>query len=182
MYTQITERCHQLTDDQMRRRPHPQLNSIAWLVWHMARSEDMGINRLIANHPDVLTGDGWASRLDLPRRDMGTGMTDDEVDEFSARVNIVALRAYSAAVGRRTQEVVQGLPAEAWDDVPDPSQIHRILIEEEVIGPHAGWVEPVYVGKTKGWLLFQMALRHPSGHLGQATLIRKLQGLGSGGR
>jgi len=182
MYTQITERCHQLTDDQMRRRPHPQLNSIAWLVWHMARSEDMGINRLIANHPDILTGDGWASRLDLSRRDMGTGMTDDEVGEFSARVNIVALRAYSAAVGRRTQEVVQGLPAEAWDDVPDPSHIHRILLEEEVIGPHAGWVEPVYVGKTKGWLLFQMALRHPSGHLGQATLIRKLQGLGSGGR
>ena len=56
MYTQIA--------DQMRLRPHPQLNSIAWLLWHMARSEDMGVNRLIANRPDVLTGDGWASRLD----------------------------------------------------------------------------------------------------------------------
>jgi DinB superfamily len=182
MYTQIADRFGQLTDDQMRRRPHPQLNSIAWLLWHMARSEDMGVNRLIANRPDVLTGDGWASRLDLSRRDMGTGMTDDEVVEFSTRMNPVALRAYSGAVGRRTQEVVRGLPAEAWDDVPDPSHIHRVLVEEEVMGPNAGWVEPVYVGKTKGWLLLQMALRHPSGHLGQATLLRKLQGLGSGGR
>jgi uncharacterized damage-inducible protein DinB len=42
MYTQIADRCHQLTDDQMRLRPHPQLNSIARLLWHMARSEDMG--------------------------------------------------------------------------------------------------------------------------------------------
>jgi hypothetical protein len=41
---------------------------------------------------------------------MGTSMTDDVV-EFSARVNTVALRAYSAAVGRRTQEVVRGLSA-----------------------------------------------------------------------
>jgi hypothetical protein len=97
-------------------------------------------------------------------------------------VNTVALRAYSRAVGCRTQEIVRGLPAEAWDDVPDPSHIHRVLVEEGVMGPNAGWVEPVYVGKTKGWLLLQMALRHPSGHLGQATLIRKMQGLGSGGR
>jgi DinB superfamily len=182
MYRQMVDRFRQLTDDQMRRRPHPHLNSIAWLLWHMARSEDMGVNRLIANGPDVLTGDGWAARLDLSRRDMGTGMTDDEVVEFSARVNTVALRAYSAAVGRRTQELVRGLPAEALDEVPDPSHIHRVLVDEGVIGPNAGWVEQLYVGKPKGWLLFQLALRHPSGHLGQATLTRKLQGLGSGGR
>ena len=50
---------------------------------------------------------------------MGTGMTDNEVVEFSARVNTVALRAYSGAVGRRTQEIVRGQTAEAWDDVPD---------------------------------------------------------------
>src|SRR5262245_18334315 len=98
-------------DDQLRRRPHPQLNSIAWLLWPMAQSEDIGINRLIADRPDVLTGDGWASRLDLSRRHMGTGMMDDEVAEFRARVNTAALRAYSAAVGRRIQEVVRGLPA-----------------------------------------------------------------------
>ena len=42
MYRQIGDRFRQLTDDQMRRRPHPHLNSIAWLLWHMARSEDMG--------------------------------------------------------------------------------------------------------------------------------------------
>jgi hypothetical protein len=81
----------------------------------MAQSEDIGVNRLIADRPDVLTGDGWASRLDLSRRDMGTGMMDDEVAEFRARVNTAALRAYSAAVGRRIQEVVRGLPAGARD-------------------------------------------------------------------
>ncbi len=77
---------------------------------------------------------------------------------------------------------MRGLPAEAWDEVPDPSHIHRVLVGEGVIGPHAAYVERLYVGNPKGLLLFQVALRHPSGHRGQATLIRKLQGLGSGGR
>jgi DinB superfamily len=182
MLTGIAYRFRELTDDQMQLRPHPQVNSMAWLLWHMARSEDMGVNRLIANRPDVLTGEGWASRLNLSRHDIGTGITDDEVVEFSARVHTVALRAYSAAVRRRTQEILRGLPVEAWDDVPDPSHIRRVLVEEGVMGPNAAGLEPLDVGKAKGWLLLQLALRHPSGHLGQATLIRKLHGLGSGGR
>jgi len=42
MHGQITDRFSQLTDAQMRLRPHPNMNSIAWLLWHIARSEDMG--------------------------------------------------------------------------------------------------------------------------------------------
>jgi hypothetical protein len=182
MHRQIADRISQLTDAQMRLCPHPNMNSIAWLLWHIARSEDMGVNRLTANRPDVLASEGWGQRLNLSRRDMGTGMTDEEVAEFSARVNTVALREYSAAVGRRTQEVVRSLRPEALDEVQDASHIRKILVEEAVIGPNAAWVEQLYVGKTNGWLLGQLALRHPSGHLGQATLARKMQGLGSGGR
>jgi DinB superfamily len=182
MHRQIVDRFSQLTDAQMRLHPHPNMNSIAWLLWHIARSEDMGVNRLIADRPDVLASEGWTSRLNLSRRDMGTGMTDEEVAEFSARVNTVALREYSVAVGGRTQEVVRSLRAEALDEVQDASHIRKILVDEGVMGPNAAWLEQLYVGKTNGWLLGQLALRHPSGHLGQATLARKMQGLGSGGR
>jgi hypothetical protein len=41
-----------LSDEQMRLRPNS-LNSLAWLVWHMARCED-ALNVLIANRPQVL--------------------------------------------------------------------------------------------------------------------------------
>ncbi len=170
MYTVIADRFSPLTDDQMRLRPHPHMHSIAWLLWHIARCEDIGVNRLIANRPDVLDGEEWWRRLNLSRRDMGTGMTDEEVTKFSARVNTAALREYSAAVGRRTREIVRGLRAEELDEVPDPAHVRRVLSD----------IHP-YIGKTKGWLLIHVALRHPSGHLGQATLVRKMQGLGSGG-
>lgn len=178
---QIQERFSQLTDAQMRLRPHPHMNSIAWLLWHMARSEDMGINRLVANRPHVLEEEGWARRLHLSRQDMGTGMTDEEVSEFSARVDTAERRAYHAAVGRRTQEVVRGLRPEELDEVPDPAHIRQVLYEEGVLGPNAGWVAELYVGQPKGWFLGGHGLLHPRGHFSQALLVRKMQGLGSGG-
>ena len=91
----------QPTDTQMQLRPHPHLDSIVWLLWDMTGAKDMRINRLIADSPDVLTADGWTSPLTLSRRDMGQGMSNDEVAEYNARVNTTALRAYSAVVGRR---------------------------------------------------------------------------------
>ena len=41
-------------DDKTRQRPHPQVNSIAWNLWHVIRVEDAGLNRFVADHPQVL--------------------------------------------------------------------------------------------------------------------------------
>ena len=51
----------------MRVRPHPQLNSIAWNLWHLTRVEDTAVNCFVADLPQVLdagaTGDAvpWTS-------------------------------------------------------------------------------------------------------------------------
>jgi len=42
-----------LTDEQMRGRPREDLNSLAWLLWHIARAEDVMVNRLLAGRPQV---------------------------------------------------------------------------------------------------------------------------------
>jgi hypothetical protein len=51
-------------------------------------------------------------------RDVGTGMGDDEVSDLSARLDLVALRGYYTAVGRRTLEVVRSLRPEPWMSSP----------------------------------------------------------------
>ena len=43
------------------------------------------------------------------------GMTDDEVAEFSGAVDIASLRAYCAAVGVRTRDIVRHLRADDLD-------------------------------------------------------------------
>ena len=68
-----------LTEAQLRGRPAPGVNTVAWLLWHTARIEDVGVNRFVADRAQVLD-DGWEERLKVGRRDVGTGMCDAEVD------------------------------------------------------------------------------------------------------
>ena len=42
-----------LTDAQMRVRPGKGVNSLAWLLWHMARTEDVNVNLVIVDGRQV---------------------------------------------------------------------------------------------------------------------------------
>ena len=53
--------------EQLRRRPVKGSNSLAWLLWHMARIEDVAVNVVVANRRQVFD-EGWAERLKVPRR------------------------------------------------------------------------------------------------------------------
>ncbi len=165
-----------LTDEQIRMRPRGDVNSIAWLIWHMARCEDVGMNRFVVDRSQVLDEEGWLPRLGVSLRQYGTGMTDDEVGDFSIRVDVGALRAYWAAVGRRTTEVVGSLHPDALDEVVDQSHLRRVLIDEQVLGPNAGWVEEFYTAKTRAWFLGHLGLTHNYSHCGEAFLVRGLLG------
>jgi DinB superfamily len=162
---------HRLSDTQLRLRPQG-LNSIAWLVWHMARCEDM-LSLVLVGRPQVLDEEDWLPRLHLSVRDIGTGMSDDEVSDLSARLNLAALRDYYAAVGRRTLEVVRSLRPEALDELPD---LHRLraagLVRENALA-----VIEQREGQSKGQWLGQLGVSHSQGHRGQATTICLLQGI-----
>jgi len=43
-----------LSEAQVRGRPHPGVNTVAWLLWHAARIEDVGVNRFVADRSQVL--------------------------------------------------------------------------------------------------------------------------------
>ncbi len=73
-----------LTDDQMRVRPREDLNSLAWIMWHIARAEDIMLNPVLTSRAQVLD-DAWLKRLNIARRDFGIGMKSDEVTDAHAR-------------------------------------------------------------------------------------------------
>jgi hypothetical protein len=163
-----------LSDEQVRRSAQG-MNSLAWIFWHMARSEDMGVNAVVAGQPQVIEGDAWLDRLGLTRADIGTGMTDDEVCDFSRRVDIAALRAYRAAVGRRTREVVGALTPDDWDELIDGDAMERAAASG-AIGPNAGWLKVVFGGKTKALIISHVGASHNFWHLGEAMTVRSLAG------
>jgi len=171
-----------LSESQMRTRPGPGLNSLVWLLWHMARTEDVAVNLVVAARPQVFD-DAWAGRMNIARRDMGTGMTDAEVSELTARADVAAVRAYRSAVGTRTREVVGGLAPAAWDGIVGLEDTARAAAAG-AFGPNDLWIEgvghPPWQAHPRGDQLGGTAIRHNAGHIGEAVTIRGLAGFSLG--
>ena len=166
----------QLDETQLRGRPHPGVNTIAWLLWHMARVEDVGVNRFVVDGPQVLD-DGWLAKLGVERRDVGTGMSDAEVDELSARVDLDALRGYWDAVTRRTPEVVASLRGSDLDALVPRERVERVASAEGAVAPGAEWLTEFWAaGRTCAWVLAQTPLLHVYGHYFEARAVAGLWG------
>lgn len=100
-----------LTDEQANYRPSPNANSIAWLIWHSARVQDVQLAP-IAGIDQVWTTDGWVDRfgLGLPRDDTGYGHSPEDVAKVQAAADLLA--GYYHAVHKVTLEFVAGVTAE----------------------------------------------------------------------
>ena len=100
------------------RRPAGNGNSIAWLVWHLARVEDAQL-AAAAGLDQVWTSQGFADRFGLPLspKDTGYGHSSGQVDAVQATPDL--LLAYYDAVHRQTAGFLAGLAAEDLDRVID---------------------------------------------------------------
>jgi DinB superfamily len=99
-----------LQGDQLRLHPQRQ-NSLAWLLWHATRWEDVVVNTWVAGQPQVLVRQDWLAHLRVPDCHCGTAMTPAEAAQVSAQVDLDALRAYRETVEARTRAVVTALSA-----------------------------------------------------------------------
>jgi hypothetical protein len=164
-----------LPEGQLRARPHPGVNTIVWLLWHSARIEDLAVNRFLADSPQVL--DEWRDRLGVPRRDVGTGMSDAEVDELSARIDLAALRGYWDAVTARTLSLTGSLRGPDLAAVVPAARVKSVVQAESAVAPGVEWLTEFWAGgRTRAWMLAQTALLHPYGHYYEARVTAGLWG------
>ncbi|HME79679.1 MAG TPA: mycothiol transferase [Mycobacterium sp.] len=107
-----------LTDERANYRPSPEANSIAWLIWHSARVQDIQLAP-IAGIEQVWIQDGWVDRfgLDLPRNDTGYGHGPGQVTKVTASIDLLA--GYYHAVHKVTLEFVADVTAEDLARVVD---------------------------------------------------------------
>ncbi len=162
----------EMTDDQVRRQVHG-LNSIAWLIWHIARLEDVVTNTILARHSQVLDEGDWPERLRVQRRDIGAEMTPREVRELSAVIDIPSLRAYRVAIGRSTRAWIQSLSATGWDNVIPEEGVRDALTQGALIDK-ARPIGDVWLKRPKPWFLYWEIIGHNFMHLGQALWVRRL--------
>ena len=167
-----------LSDEQMRMRPREDLNSLAWLLWHIARAEDIFVNVVLAGRGQVLDA-GWAKRLGVARRDFGIGMTSPEVTELTRQIDLGAAREYRDAVGLRTRDVVSGFKPQDWEGTTTTEANERAAAEG-AYGARAEMIVKAFSGRPRTALLSGIALFHPTGHMGEAATVRTAGGFGTG--
>lgn len=142
-----------LDADQLAARPGPDANSIAWLVWHLARAQDAQVAH-VAGLEQVWTAAGFASRfgLDLPDSDTGYGHSSAQV--ASVHASAEELAAYVRAVHDQSAAFVAGLRPDDLDRVVD-----------------RGWDPPVTLG-----VRLVSIVDDDARHVGQAAYVRGLLG------
>lgn len=160
-----------MTDEQLRRIPQKCIHSIAWLIWHIARIEDVTMNLLIAGDQQILLRDNWLQRMKITSRDTGNTMDEEGVADLSARIDIEALRAYRLAVGRRTRECVKQLQSEELKQKVEPSRLHQVMVAGAVVEAARGLID--YWGRRNiAGLLLMPATRHSFIHLNEAVRVK----------
>ncbi len=146
-------------------------HTIAWMIWHIARCEDITFNLLVARSPQVIDQNGWLAKVRSSVYDTGNAMDTAAVTHFSAVVDLDALRAYRMAVGQRTREIVRGLPAGDFQRQVTLNDIQRIR-DAGAVAEGAEYLLD-YWGKQKvAGLLLMPATRHLLVHLNEAMRVK----------
>jgi hypothetical protein len=165
-----------LPEERFRVLPHG-FNSYAWILWHLARTEDACVSFLVTGRTQLLDEDDWAERLGVARRDLGGGMTKAMVGELSTTVRIPELLAYRNAVGSRTRTMVPSLWPDRCDTRIDPADIDRAADAEVFDRTAAAAMRSYLPSQTREAALGWWGLHHSLVHLGQLMMLHPtLQG------
>src|SRR5579884_2559565 len=108
-----------VTHDQLTEAPRPGANTIAWLLWHLARLQDHHMAEILGEAQLWVTGD-WAALFGLAPdpNNTGYGHGPDDVAKVRPR-DARALVDYLDAVYRRTRPFLAGLSAGDLDRIVD---------------------------------------------------------------
>lgn len=110
-----------LSAGDLQKRPAEAGNSIAWLLWHLARVEDDHLADA-AGTQQLWSSDGWAERFDLPfaEDDTGYGFSSEQVSKVKVS-SPELLTQYYDAVHERTVNYVGGLTDDDLNRIVDDS-------------------------------------------------------------
>lgn len=139
------------------------LNSVAWILWHMARVEDGCLASGVFATEQVLDGDGWGRRLGVAGHGNGFGMRRAEAAGVSQALDLDALHACREAIGRRTRELAAGLRSARWSEPLTEADVQRMAADGVCRAP---------AGEPREALLHWRGLHHNHWHLGRCAAIR----------
>jgi len=158
LHTALDKNLADLTAEQLHAIPagSPRANHIAWILWHVARTEDNVVRFVLQNRrPPVWMEGGYAEKLGLPPVAQGTGMPTAEAQAL----RIKDLKLFGEYVPRVWAST------EAFLASTDPAALDKMVT-----------VKPL--GDMPGIrALGQVCVSHAFTHVGEIDVTRTLLGL-----
>lgn len=108
-----------MTLEQILWRPADESNPMAWLAWHIARTQDLRASHLMGLE-QIWIADGWHDRFGLPGDPANTGRGNSDADVAALQPESVeALATYCRLSSARLRKYVGGLGPDAENDLID---------------------------------------------------------------
>ena len=154
-----------LCDNEYAIMPTSKDETIAWVMWHISRIEDLTMGILAADG-DQLFNESWRQRMNVSITDTGNAQTDDEIMNLSKNINIEELLNYRNKVGNRTREIVSSLTQDDMKRKVLPKAIEKILSEGGVTRQQDSmWLLDFWGKKDVAGILLMPPTRHVMLHL-----------------
>lgn len=134
--------------------PDGESHSVAWVLWHAARVEDLLVQGAWQGKPEIWRSDNWAERSGLPERGFGTGQSTEEASSV-AITDLDAFWEYQDAVNAATHAFL--------DSLTDDDLSREVQLGENT--------------ETLGESITLHLCTHLNGHRGEINLIRGMHGL-----
>lgn len=161
-----------LTGEQMRLVPENEDHSIAWMIWHMARIEDVAMNMLVMGTPQILHQGSWLEQMQMNYHHTGNETSAHDLEQLNATIDIDALLAYRLAVGQRTQAIVRGLQAVDMTRKVDPKRIEQVLADGAIMEA-ASSITDYWSKRNIAGILLMPATRHNMVHLNEIEKVKR---------
>ena len=146
-------------------------HSVAWILWHLARIEDVTMNILVAGSKQLLDQEGWLDKMGTNIKDTGNAASMEKITRLSQTLDFNNLLAYRIAVGQRTRQIVSQLTPNELRQKVQPDRIIQIRLTGSIVAS-ADEVLNYWSKRTIAGLLLMPPTRHCFLHLNEALRIK----------
>ncbi|HLI68791.1 MAG TPA: DinB family protein [Ktedonobacteraceae bacterium] len=153
LHVWMREAVSDLTVEEWNTLPAGNGNTIAFLLWHVARTEDNILRFILQGRPTIWSEGKWHERLNLPPRVQGTGMSTEEAQTLRIH-NPELLMVYAEEVWSEYEAYLAGI-------TDGGAELSARTVRIKPLGEM-----PAILA------IGQVCISHPFTHYGEISLIR----------
>lgn len=148
-------------------------SSIAYLLLHIARHQDLAVTTAIRNRPPLFTAHSTA--LGLADAPSSVGLPEREDPTVTSAIPPESLVNYLDTVFAATKAWLDDVGDMALDTVPSTSG--RLASKAALSADEVGWLHRMWADKAVWWLVQWPVIGHGHAHVGEAISVRNRMGL-----